>query len=114
MKKAVAMHFVEAKSHPIFADAPPPKSIGNLRLLLSLLKIAIKMFRNQWVFHILIAILSKLCKNLEFSILFGGGASAKIGCDFASTKCIATAFFLDETRLDVLFEPLCKNFRFYR
>ena len=29
MKKAVAMHFVEAKSHPIFADAPPPKSIEN-------------------------------------------------------------------------------------
>ena len=33
MKKAVAMHFVEAKSHPIFADAPPPKSIENSRFL---------------------------------------------------------------------------------
>ena len=43
MKKAVAMHFVEAKSHPIFADAPPPKSIENCRFLQSLLKIAIKM-----------------------------------------------------------------------
>ena len=29
MKKAVAMHFVEAKSYPIFVDAPPPKSIEN-------------------------------------------------------------------------------------
>ena len=27
------MHFVEAKSHPIFADAPPPKSIENLKFL---------------------------------------------------------------------------------
>ena len=42
-KKAVAMHFVEAKSHPIFADAPPLKSIENSRFLQSLLKIAIKM-----------------------------------------------------------------------
>ena len=31
MKNAVAMHFVEAKSHPIFADAPPPKSIETRR-----------------------------------------------------------------------------------
>ena len=43
MKKAVAMHFVEAKSHPIFADAPPQKSIENFRFLQSLFKIAIKM-----------------------------------------------------------------------
>ena len=57
-----------------------------------------RLLKTHWFFHILIAILSKLCKNLEFSILFGGGASAKIGCDFASTKCIATAFFINETR----------------
>ena len=42
-KKAVAMHFVEAKSYPIFVDAPPPKSIENFRFLHSLLKIAAKM-----------------------------------------------------------------------
>ena len=45
------MHFVEAKSHPVFADTPLPKSIENSRFLQSLIKIGIKIAKKTMGFY---------------------------------------------------------------